>query len=76
MLEMKNDIWWREMFAKRLMTMMKSRGLTTKELSERSGISGKSIREYFKLKRIPSGYSIYMLAVGLDCSMCELVSFM
>ena len=59
----------RREFAIRLNRMMQLRGMSQKELSERTGVSVYSINKYLNKKVTPSLYAVDKIAKALDCSM-------
>lgn len=55
----------------RLYRMMRVKGVTQKELSEKTGISQSSISHYITGKKTPSFYNIDKIAKALDCPIDE-----
>ncbi len=53
--------------------LRKEKGLTQKELSERSGIPAITIRQYEAEKYNPKTDAIFKLCVGLDCKITDLI---
>lgn len=59
-------------FAARLRNIMRFKGCSQKELSERTGISQPSISNYAMGKTSPNFYNLDRIAKALDCSVDEL----
>lgn len=61
-----------EEFAARLRGVMRRRGCSQRELSERTGFSQSAISKYVTGKTMPSFYSVDRIARALDCSVDDL----
>lgn len=59
-------------FAARLRSIMRFKGCSQKELSERTGISQPTLSNYTTGKTSPNFYNIDRIAKALDCSVDEL----
>lgn len=58
----------RDEFRKRLHSMMKYFKVTSKELSERTGISTQVLSHYLTGKSTPNWYTVDRIAKAMDCS--------
>ena len=63
-------------FSQRLLHMMTIRGVTQKELSERTGIGKSSISQYLAGKNIPGNRYMDKICDVLDCNPCDLQNYM
>lgn len=59
---------WIDEFLKRLEAMKNKRGITWKELSEKSGISQQSLRYWKRNRQMPKVTNVMKVAAVLNCS--------
>lgn len=68
---MKKEEWVRD-FRFNLKALIRSSGLSTKELTERSGLSASTISRYLNGQMIPSFDSVINLSIALNCDIEDL----
>lgn len=71
----KPKIYWLYPFADKLKTLMRSKGMSQKELANKTGLSSAIISMYANATACPSDKNISKLAAALGCSVEELVYF-
>lgn len=71
----KSEYLWRKRFSDCLIDILLERGLTQKELSERSSISETTLSFYMNRHRTPSAYMIEKLSTALECTTEDLLAY-
>ena len=67
-----NEEEWRKNFSARLKDIMRDRGISSQELSERTGISKQMLSRYMNAHTTPTSFTVCRLARVLECSENEL----
>lgn len=62
-----NEDEWIDEFLKRLESIKNKRGMTWKELSEKSGISQQSLRYWKRNRQMPKVTNVIKVAAVFDC---------
>ena len=66
---------WLMFFSDSLLSIMKDRRMSQRELAERSGISDGTISKYINGIQIPKITALVNIALALDCSIDDLAQF-
>lgn len=68
-----SEVEFISIFADNLRDLMKSQGISQRELSRESGIDNAAISRYLKKDRIPTVRSLINISLALDCDLDDLV---
>lgn len=74
-IESTNDDEWKREFSIVLQKKLKEKGLTQKDLAERTGLTPVSISNYINGRSVPSSIASLNISRVLDCSVSELIDF-
>lgn len=68
-----SEVEFISIFADNLRDLMKSQGISQRELSRESGIDNAAISRYLKKDRMPTVRSLINISLALDCDLDDLV---
>jgi transcriptional regulator with XRE-family HTH domain len=70
-----SEVEFIDIFADNLRDLMRSQGISQRELSRESGVDNAAISRYLKKERMPTVKSLINIGLALDCDLDDLIPF-